>query len=792
MPFNTALSGISAASKDLSVTGNNIANASTTGFKSSRAEFGDLYASSVLGSGANATGSGVRLQDVAQNFKEGNITFTENNLDMAISGSGFFVLNQDGEQFYTRAGTFGLDNEGHIVNNAGARLQGYPADAAGNISGLRGDLRIETSNLAPRQTTQVESELNLNASEAVLRQTGKAFETTGDAIANAQVGAQIASVATFVGGTFTAPGSDPFDPAVSFDVELTGTSGNAGPVTVTLGPGLVNDIANEDQLQVVVNEINTQLQAANPSVDVLVSGDEPSPGNFQLTVSAIQGEASTISISGDPVLGLDSPQSNEPGVAEVDNGYVAQSMNIVDADGNTVTYTSAAGASASTTASELNALAGVSATATSRMTMTVADPADISSMTISLNGVSLQADSLAALEEEINRLSRSTLPGISASFDAGALTVTSSVGDDLEVTMSGVDGDYVEIYGDDPADVARLEEGGATDNAADEAIVIGGSIEIVLDEGYDVNELDPVVGGLFGPLSDASFEPVTINAFDPTDAATYNSATSMNIYDSLGNAHVMTQYFVRQPYDPADPTSSPNHWQMHVQIDGRNVGDPDTTLPSPANTQPTMTTYDIYFNQDGSLNSERSDEILISNWAPLDENGEPNGAMGPQNVLAGGSTVIPDPPTSSNFVIDLTGTTQYNDEFGEYNINQDGYTTGRLSALNINEEGLIFARFTNGESQALGQIVLAKFTNEQGLEPLGNTMWSESFDSGQPNIGIPGSSDLGAIQSGALEESNVDLSEQLVNLIIAQRNFQANAKTIETADQTTQTIINLR
>lgn len=794
MPFNTALSGISAASKELSITGNNIANASTTGFKSSRAEFGDLYASTVLGSGANATGSGVRLQDVAQNFKEGNITFTENNLDLAISGSGFFVMSQEGEQVYTRAGTFGLDDEGHIVNNAGARLQGYPADTSGNISGLRSDLRIETSNLAPRQTTEVDAQLNLDASEPVLRRDGRLLETTGSVIAETRLGSKTATLTTLSGNGFAAPGAVSY-PA-SFDLTLSGASSGNGVTTVTLDgtePGLPARIDDLQDLRDLAGIINAKISNASPAIDAMAVASSD-PAGLRLDFTALEeGDPSQIDLSNPSNVGqfgLNAATSPR-GVAIVDNGYPMQSIDVLGPNGSRVTYTAASGASAASTASEMNSLAGVSATASSQMTMSANNAADISSMDISLNGITLTADSLASLEEEINRLSRSTLPGMSASYDDATqrLTIASSVGEDLRIDMATADpAAYLEVVGNDAAAPQRLD----SSNAASEAIVVGGSIELVLDEGYTLDNPNPPVSGLFGPLSDSAYETVTINAFDPNDQGTFNSATSMTIYDSLGNSHVMTQYFVRQPYDPADPTSAPNHWQMHVQIDGQNVGDPDTTLPSPANTEPTMATYDVYFNQDGSLNAELSDDILISNWTPLNANGEPNGAMGPQSVLAGGSTLIPDPPTTSNFVIDLEGSTQYNDEFGEYNINQDGYTTGRLSALNINDEGLIFARFTNGESQALGQIVLAKFTNEQGLEPVGDTMWSESFESGQPNIGIPGSSDLGTVQSGALEESNVDLSEQLVNLIIAQRNFQANAKTIETADQTTQTIINLR
>ena len=123
---------------------------------------------------------------------------------------------------------------------------------------------------------------------------------------------------------------------------------------------------------------------------------------------------------------------------------------------------------------------------------------------------------------------------------------------------------------------------------------------------------------------------------------------------------------------------------------------------------------------------------------------------------------------------------------------QDGFTTGELAGLSIDDEGLLVARYTNGQTRTQGQVVLANFANQQGLTPLGDTAWAQSSASGEPVVGAPQSGTLGAIQSGALEQSNVDLSEQLINLIIAQRNYQANAKTIQTEDAVTQTIINLR
>lgn len=136
MSFPTALSGLNAAATDLQVIGNNIANASTTGFKESRAEFASIYATTGLAAGnGSEAGSGVRVANIGQQFGQGQITFTENSLDLAISGSGFFRLSDNGAITYTRAGAFGVDRSGYVVNSQGQRLTGYAADATGQITG---------------------------------------------------------------------------------------------------------------------------------------------------------------------------------------------------------------------------------------------------------------------------------------------------------------------------------------------------------------------------------------------------------------------------------------------------------------------------------------------------------------------------------------------------------------------------------------------------------------------------------------------------------------------------------
>jgi flagellar hook protein FlgE len=136
--------------------------------------------------------------------------------------------------------------------------------------------------------------------------------------------------------------------------------------------------------------------------------------------------------------------------------------------------------------------------------------------------------------------------------------------------------------------------------------------------------------------------------------------------------------------------------------------------------------------------------------------------------------------------------TQFGGAFGVNSLSQDGFTTGRLTGVSVDPEGVVFARFTNGQSLSLGKLAMANFVNPQGLQELGDTNWAESFQSGDALLGEAGTASFGNIQSGALEASNVDLTAQLVRVITAQRNFQANAQIIEAADTVTQTVINIR
>ena len=438
MSFNIGLSGLYAANKQLDVTGNNIANAATTGFKSSRAEFADIYSANKLGTGSKTIGSGVNLAAVSQNFGQGAVNNTGNLLDMGIQGSGFFVLSDNGSLSYTRAGTFKSDKDGYVTSSDGtARLQGYGVDANGNIvNGVLTDLRIDTSNLAPKPTGSVTSEINLNSSS--------------DAI---------------------------------------------------------------DQTKV---------------------------------------------------------------------------------------------------------------------------------------------------------------------------------------------------------------------------------------------------------------------PFDPTVSTSYTKKFSTMVYDTQGNAHPMDQYMVK---------TGGNSWSVYTLIDGRN---PDGSLPSGEGATPPVPSTMAFdsagaltkVTQPDPLDDQAENTLVVTGWKP--------GAMINGEWKENGAT-----SKAGGIVINMAKTTQYNTDSSRNPPTQDGYATGQINNLTIDGSGVMFANFSNNQSRAIGQISLASFTNEQGLQPVGGTAWKETYSSGVAGYDAPKIGSLGAIQSNSLEDSNVNLTSELVDLIKAQSNYQANAKTISTQSTIMQTIIQM-
>ena len=464
MSFNNALSGVNAAQKDLNVTANNIANVNTMGFKESRAEFADVYANSIFVNAKTQVGNGVATGAVAQQFHQGALQFTNNALDLAIQGNGFFVTS-DGltnlDRTYTRAGAFKLNENSYMVNNQGHYLQGYEINADGTPKAV-----------------------SINATKPI---------------------------------------------------------------------------------------------------------------------------------------------------------------QIPDRAGEPVKTTK-----------------------------------------------------------------------IEASFNL-------------------------------PSKATPLVSGAVPDPAA----------------------VPPVIGSL--------------SNFDPKDSKTYSSSTSVVIYDSLGEPHTITKYFVKEASD-ADPTkpADPTAWRMYLYEGGKAI-DVDGGVPTQmAATVPAAPLCArVTFGADGKMNTPTTPAIIKT---------EQLGAAPP--VGAGIITNGADP--TQTVEISLGTITQYASPFEVNKLSQDGSTVGRLTKVEITPDGIVSATYSNATTIKVAMVAMAKFANSQGLTQVGDTSWRQSLLSGDALPGTPNSGTFGTIKSSSLEQSNVDLTSELVDLITAQRNFQANSRSLEVNSSLQQTILQIR
>lgn len=246
-------------------------------------------------------------------------------------------------------------------------------------------------------------------------------------------------------------------------------------------------------------------------------------------------------------------------------------------------------------------------------------------------------------------------------------------------------------------------------------------------------------------LDSGSSVPATA-PFSISDPTSFNSSTAISIFDSLGNTQTLQTFYVK--------TATPGEWQVYAASDGTQIGaGPVATLN---------------FDTSG----------LLTTAMPL----------APITVPATATGATPTFPVT----LDYLGTTQFGAAFSVNTLNQDGFTSGRLAGFNVGADGMILGRYTNGQTGILGQVVLANFSNPNGLQQLGNNLWAETSTSGAPLVGIPDTGSLGVLQSSAVEDSNVDLTAELVSLITAQRVYQANAQTIKAQDAVLQTLVNLR
>lgn len=654
MTFNIALTGLQAASSQLTVIGNNIANASTTGFKQSKAHFADVYAASNLGSGGNIIGSGVLLSSVEQEFSQGQIQFTKSNLDLAVNGRGFFILDNNGSISYTRAGAFGADKNGYITNALGGNLQGYLSDDSGKITGARGSMQITNESLAPKPTEAVTISVNLDATSKP-------------------------PTSPFVSGFTTSNPPDPSTYNTSTSTTVYDSLGNSHIMTSYF---VKAQEENTWKVHTALDGIDATPAAVAPPVGVPPTtypvGVNPSP--FTLKFSSTGAFLPNVSAQPPIYYGAGPVTSTDLALGE--------STNLPNIDVNDLT---------------INGVAIPATLATNDIYSTIGKKSSAISIAAAINSQTALHGATATVNPNSISLGSPTLGNLAAGdFTINGINITGTITTDAEL-LSAIN-----------------NQAALTGTTATQP---GGSGTAVILTANDGRNIQAQTNGTVGSIANFSGFNLHLGAANPLNdqvkRATFNLSTNNDLAITVGGS-ASTKAGL-----PSGPLSG--------------------------------------------IVQSTSDVISIKTWNPG------SGAQSPQ-------------PLAINF----DSSSQFGAPFSVQALSQNGYSTGRLSGVEVDPSGIIFARYSNGQSKALGQVALANFGSVENLGPHGNTTWIETYSSGPALVGAPGTADLGLVQSGALEDSNVNLTDELVSLILAQRNFQANAQTIKTADATTQTIINLR
>jgi len=482
------------------------------------------------------------------------------------------------------------------------------------------------------------------------------------------------------------------------------------------------------------------------------------------------------------------------------------------------------------------------------------------SSTVGFKGSTTQFADVYA--RSLNGAGSNTTPGIGVSVAAIAQQFTQG---NIETTNNSLD---IAING---AGFFRTETGGAIQYTRNGQFSLDKNGYLVTAQGanltgYGVNNSGQIVASTPTTLKidTADLDPVatskvdtslnldsratvpTTNPFNADDASSYNKQTPVSVYDTLGNEHVMSLYYVK---------TGSGTWDVYAGSDGMELtnakvaaaSQSDTSASAardayttatkavPVNNAAVTAALAAYASAASSAvvsaataagaNSETiaaiqaaatsaggtagytpdqvDAQIAASVSVPgvpvgtlvFDSNGALSAAKMPQTLpLTVNFPIYPDTGAVPTQAIKLgfAGSTQYGTDTSEKATSQDGYTAGQLQRFSAGQDGIILGQYSNGQTKPLGQVVLANFTNVNGLEPLGNNAWAETSASGTPTVGTPDTGSLGVLQSSAVESSNVDLTAELVNMITAQRAYQANAQTIKTQDSVLQTLVNLR
>lgn len=661
--FNTAITGLKAATTDLDVTGNNVANASTVGFKASRTEFGDIYTSAVVGAGSsNVPGSGVTVTDIAQDFSAGTVDSTGNNLDLAINGGGFFQLSDEqGGKTYTRAGAFELDKEGFIVNKTGQNLQGYPVENGVELP--LGNLKVSEKESPPQATYEMDLAVNIDD-----RKDASDLQATYNK--------DVPSSYTY-----------------STTMERVDSLGNSSAIKY-------NFVEQRPVKEVHTYDIDTgggdTFTLSNTAIDVgnFVGGKIDAP-----TLALLQAEDPRVF---DVLLDTSGPVDKLSVIFKSDS---TQYGDLVDVDG----------------------LATLTNETITEITAGEQHVFDFAGGPYGGAGAVLEM----------------SIAGVNISIDTGVTGVTA------EDIVNEINAQRTTIT-DSNSNIDTFEY-----DAASNSLVVS----YRADAGDIANDsLDLQI--LSGPA-----DPFNVGV--PVYNAVITPDTEINGDDSYEGTYRLYAYLLNAGSNGEDQTLT-----IGKEPDPGEIG----SLPEKG---PIL----IEFSQaDGTL-SRINGVAVTSNLAVP--------AVTVQGFSDNDQILANDTDSQDVIKLDLSNTSQFASESIVKSSSQNGYAKGDLIGVTFGINGEMVASFSNGQNQTLGVVAVATFENQSGLQPVGDTQWAASLSSGTAITNPPGAGLNGTLRSGSLEQSNVDLSEQLVKLIEAQRNFQANSKTLETLNTVTQAILQI-
>ena len=793
MSFYTSLTGLNSATAQLAVTSNNIANVGTSGFKRSRADFGDIFSTSPLQKSSSNIGQGVSLKQVSQEFSQGNVSTSGNSLDLAITGDGFFPLKSaDGLQdIYTRNGSFTLNDQNNVVNSAGQRLQSASVDSSGkaDLSSLSALTIPPMTTGKAKETTSIGLGLNLPAESDVIledfdRSNSSTYNkstalTVYDAGGNGYlatvyyVKTQNASQASpeskwqtyfYVGDTAVKPMlmQATNESGAKFYVNKYGTikssdDVNADGSKVVTPPSGKTEMYTLDQL--------TDVRAATPAT---ATGTAVSPDNAWSAATsvgfdiAVDGQSTPVTVSLD--MPADSYDWTDPNVIarqmEVAiNNALSDKTNAdiynpdaVDADGNPAPLDDRRFGVKVTYDAGTQTYSFASGTTGDESTISLTNPTGDAATLLGVSADGLTVAEVTGTPERGEGSEPAVLTGTGMTMNTSKDVTISSTNNKFYVNVDG----------------------------------IGGNITLAAPKSYSMadlcDELEAAINGGAGPSGESYTGLVS----------EYGRKVS-GVMVSFNETTKQLSFHTATTGDEASiQVSGSSDWGLdETEI---QFGKTSEWIALSQYTENGVAKYvkngiETEDSADVSTNTEWWPVYLDRGELSFDLTGKP---VSPRTKMGYETAFLDGGKGALNLAIDFTSSTQYSSPFAVLSQSQDGKPEGELMGLDIGVDGLVSATYSNGDQESLGKIVLANFSSPTGLRQVGDASYLASASSGSAEVGEAGSAGYGSIRAGATERANVDLTQELVDLITAQRNFQANAKAIETSSTMTSAIINLR